>query len=94
MSVCTVEQPHQRGAELLSGSGWVHVGAVGKRDGPDRRGRHERHTTKLRAALENHAGDHGDAEAGFDEAEYRVHLAPFDGEPWLKPCPLTGREGH
>jgi hypothetical protein len=90
LSVCTAEQLQQRGAELFSGSGWTYVGAVSKRNGPDRHGRCERHSSKLRAILHNHARHHSDPEASFDEAEYRVHLAPFDGETWLKSCSLAG----
>ena len=72
------EELQQRAAKLLSGSGWAHVGAVSKRNRPDRTRRDEWDATKFGAARENHAGNHGDADSGLDEAEHRVHLASLD----------------
>jgi hypothetical protein len=63
---------------------------VRKRDGPGWHGGCEWHSSKLRTILHNHAGHDSDPDASFDEAEYRIHLAPFDGETWLKSCSLAG----
>jgi hypothetical protein len=44
--------------------------------------------------LEDHAGDHSDSKASFDETQYRIHLTSFDGEPGSEAGTLACRERY
>ena len=90
---CGSEVVGERGLEGAAGWGGFDVAAVGESDRSAESGWSEGDSSEVWPVGEDHGGDDGDAEVGFDEAEHRVHLAAFDGDARFDAGLSEGGEG-
>src|SRR5262249_25367471 len=88
------EMDVQDATERASSRGRFDITSMRETDRARQTWSRERDPAQPWLALDDHARDNRDAEAGFDETEHGVELTSFDRDPRLDPLPAARGQRH